>query len=41
VGEPQDIANLALFIVSAQAEWITGAVIPADGGSSLGTVKHG
>jgi NAD(P)-dependent dehydrogenase (short-subunit alcohol dehydrogenase family) len=40
VGEPQDIANLVLFMVSAQAEWITGAVIPIDGGSSLGTVKR-
>jgi NAD(P)-dependent dehydrogenase (short-subunit alcohol dehydrogenase family) len=40
VGEPQDIANLVLFMVSPQAEWITGAVILVDGGSSLGTVKR-
>jgi 3-oxoacyl-[acyl-carrier protein] reductase len=40
VGEPQDIANLVSFIVSPQAQWITGAVIPIDGGSSIGAVKR-
>lgn len=40
VGEPQDIANLVAFIISPQAAWITGAVIPVDGGSSIGSVKR-
>jgi len=40
VGEPQDIANLVSFLVSPQAEWITGAVIPIDGGSTIGSVKR-
>jgi 3-oxoacyl-[acyl-carrier protein] reductase len=40
VGEPQDIANLVSFLVSPRAEWITGAVIPIDGGSSIGVVKR-
>jgi len=41
VGEPEDIANLVSFIVSSRADWITGAVIPIDGGSTLGVVKRG
>jgi NAD(P)-dependent dehydrogenase (short-subunit alcohol dehydrogenase family) len=40
VGEPQDIADLVSFIVSERAGWITGAVIPIDGGSSIGAVKR-
>lgn len=31
-GDPEDIANLAIFLSSAAAEWITGAIIPVDGG---------
>jgi NAD(P)-dependent dehydrogenase (short-subunit alcohol dehydrogenase family) len=40
VGEPQDIASLVSFIVSERADWITGAVFPIDGGSSIGAVKR-
>ncbi|HUQ39806.1 MAG TPA: SDR family oxidoreductase, partial [Acidimicrobiales bacterium] len=36
LGEPQDIANSALFLVSEAASWITGHVIVADGGAVLG-----
>lgn len=36
VGHPTDIAHLALFLASPQAAWITGAVVPVDGGLSLG-----
>jgi NAD(P)-dependent dehydrogenase (short-subunit alcohol dehydrogenase family) len=33
-GEPPDVAELAAYLVSEKAEWITGAVIPVDGGYS-------
>ena len=31
-GEPEDIANIALFLASAESRMINGAVIPAEGG---------
>ena len=34
LGEPIDIANIALFLASDESRMITGAVIPADGGRS-------
>jgi NAD(P)-dependent dehydrogenase (short-subunit alcohol dehydrogenase family) len=34
VGEPEDVAGLAAFLVSAAAAWITGQVIAVDGGLS-------
>ena len=33
-GEPEDIANIALFLASDESRMITGASIPADGGRS-------
>jgi NAD(P)-dependent dehydrogenase (short-subunit alcohol dehydrogenase family) len=33
-GEPDDIANIALFLASDESRMITGASIPADGGRS-------
>ncbi len=34
VGEPEDVANIALFLASDESRMITGAAIPADGGRS-------
>lgn len=34
-GKPEDIANLAVFLASEQAGYITGQVIPVDGGMSI------
>ena len=36
LGTVDDIANVAVFLSSAQGEYISGAVIPVDGGWSLG-----
>jgi NAD(P)-dependent dehydrogenase (short-subunit alcohol dehydrogenase family) len=33
-GQPEDIANIALFLASEESRMITGAIIPADGGLS-------
>jgi NAD(P)-dependent dehydrogenase (short-subunit alcohol dehydrogenase family) len=35
IGKPEDIADVVAFLVSDGARWITGACIPADGGSKL------
>lgn len=37
-GEPADIADAVLFLCSERADWITGAVLSVDGGSSAGTL---
>jgi NAD(P)-dependent dehydrogenase (short-subunit alcohol dehydrogenase family) len=36
VGEPEDIANAALFLASDDASWITGSVLTVDGGLMAG-----
>jgi NAD(P)-dependent dehydrogenase (short-subunit alcohol dehydrogenase family) len=33
IGEPDDIAKVALFLVSDAADWITGQVLVVDGGA--------
>lgn len=33
LGRPEDIANAVVFLASPQAEWITGQVLPVDGGT--------
>jgi NAD(P)-dependent dehydrogenase (short-subunit alcohol dehydrogenase family) len=35
VGAPDDAAELALFLSSDAARWITGAIVPLDGGRAL------
>jgi NAD(P)-dependent dehydrogenase (short-subunit alcohol dehydrogenase family) len=35
IGEPQDIANAAIFLASDLASWITGQTLVVDGGSLL------
>jgi 3-oxoacyl-[acyl-carrier protein] reductase len=36
IGMPDDIARAAFFLCSEEAEFLTGAVVPVDGGSSAG-----
>ena len=39
VGQPDYIANAALFLVSDAASWITGVVLPVDGGLTAGLFR--
>jgi NAD(P)-dependent dehydrogenase (short-subunit alcohol dehydrogenase family) len=36
LGEPADIGDAALFLASEQARYVTGVVLPVDGGNSIG-----
>jgi len=35
LGKPEDIANMAVFLASDLAEFVTGAIIPVDGGYQI------
>ncbi|MFC1438854.1 SDR family oxidoreductase [Streptacidiphilus sp. N1-10] len=35
LGEPEDIANMIVFLLSAEAEWITGQILSVDGGVTM------
>jgi len=39
VGEARDVAALALFLCSGHARWLTGAVVPLDGGRALASAR--
>jgi NAD(P)-dependent dehydrogenase (short-subunit alcohol dehydrogenase family) len=36
VGQPEDVAKAALFLASDESSWITGAILPVDGGLTAG-----
>lgn len=36
LGEPSDVAHAALFLASEQSRFVTGVVLPVDGGNSIG-----
>jgi len=38
LGEPDDIAGLAVFLASERASWITGETFVIDGGAGVRTV---
>ena len=37
IGNPQDMAGLALYLSSAASKYLNGQIIALDGGSHLGT----
>ena len=36
LGDPDDIANAALYLANGEAKYVTGVVLPVDGGNSIG-----
>jgi NAD(P)-dependent dehydrogenase (short-subunit alcohol dehydrogenase family) len=34
LGEPEDVALVALFFASDDSRWVTGQILPVDGGAS-------
>ena len=40
IGEPEDIAGAAAFLLSEDASFITGVILPVDGGTTAGRPAH-
>ena len=36
IGQPEEVANAALFLISSEASFVTGVAMPVDGGFSAG-----
>jgi len=36
LGDPADIGSTAVFLTSEEARFITGVILPVDGGNSIG-----
>ncbi|MDJ0953620.1 MAG: SDR family oxidoreductase [Acidimicrobiia bacterium] len=41
IGEPRDVANAVTFLVSDAASWITGVILPVDGGVTGAAAARG
>jgi NAD(P)-dependent dehydrogenase (short-subunit alcohol dehydrogenase family) len=39
VGQPEEVASLILFLLSAEAGWITGSTVSIDGGRALASAR--